>query len=84
MAAISTPMKKDRPPGATGALTLDPTTTTMTSTKPAHETIPTRPPSDRNGGRDQIGIGGRLRRNPQQKLTVVQFGHASTVNAIKE
>ena len=37
----------------------------MTSPKPAHETIPNWPPSNWNGGRDQIGIGGRLRRNPQ-------------------
>jgi hypothetical protein len=36
----------------------------MTSPKPAHETIPNWPPSNWNGGRDQIGIGGRLRWNP--------------------
>src|ERR1700689_2692575 len=37
----------------------------MTSPKPAHETTPKWPPSNWNGGRDQIGIGGRLRWNPQ-------------------
>ena len=39
----------------------------MTSPKPAHETIPNWPPSNWNGGRDQIGIGGRLRWNPQRQ-----------------
>jgi len=39
----------------------------MTSPKPAHETIPNWPPSNWNGGRDQIGIGGRLHRNPHIK-----------------
>ena len=39
----------------------------MTSPKPAHETIPYWPPSNWNGGRDQIGIGGRLRRNPHSR-----------------
>ena len=37
----------------------------MTSPKPAHETIANWPPSNWNGGRDQVGIGGRLRWNPQ-------------------
>src|SRR6202453_4209538 len=37
----------------------------MTSPKLAHETMPNWPPSSWNGGRDQIGIGGRLRWNPQ-------------------
>jgi uncharacterized small protein (DUF1192 family) len=40
----------------------------MTSPRPAHETIPNWPPSNWNGGRDQIGIGGRLRWNPQASL----------------
>ena len=40
---------------------LDPGCGAMTSPKPAHETIPDWPPSNWNGGRDQIGIGGRLR-----------------------
>jgi hypothetical protein len=48
-----------------GTPPLDPATTIMTSTKSAYETMPAWPPSDWNGGRDQIGIGGRLRRNPQ-------------------
>src|SRR5271165_2513188 len=42
---------------------LDPGCGVMTSPKPAHETIPNWPPSNWNGGRDQIGIGGRLRWN---------------------
>jgi hypothetical protein len=29
--------------------------------------MPAWPPSDWNGGRDQIGIGGRLRRNPHAR-----------------
>ena len=41
--------------------TLDRGCGVMTSPKPAHETIPDWPPSNWNGGRDQIGIGGRLR-----------------------
>jgi hypothetical protein len=40
----------------------------MTSPNPAHETIPNWPPSNWIGGRDQIGIAGRLRWNPQSKL----------------
>jgi hypothetical protein len=72
-AAISTPMKRKMPvsdrirerrrnnPDAT----LDQGCGVMTSPKPAHETIPNWPPSNWNGGRDQIGIGGRLRWNPQ-------------------
>ena len=42
----------------------------MTSPKPAHETIPNWPPSNWNGGRDQIGIGGRLRWNPHKPLSL--------------
>src|SRR5271166_4526485 len=44
--------------------TLDRGCGVMTSPRPAHETIPNWPPSNWNGGRDQIGIGGRLRWNP--------------------
>src|SRR4029079_14832473 len=44
---------------------LDPGYGAMTSPKPAHETIANWPPSNWNGGRDQIGTGGRLRWNPQ-------------------
>jgi hypothetical protein len=42
----------------------------MTSPKLAHETMPNWPPSSWNGGRDQIGIGGRLRWNPQHELEI--------------
>src|SRR5208337_4252378 len=47
---------------------LDPGCGVMTSPKPAHETIPNWPPSNWNGGRDQIGIGGRLRWNLQAEI----------------
>ncbi len=36
--------------------------------------MPNWPPSDWNGGRDQIGISGRLRRNPQVEISV--YGRA--------
>src|SRR5271165_3658494 len=47
--------------------TLDRGCGVMTSPRPAHETIPNWPPSNWNGGRDQIGIGGRLRWNPHYR-----------------
>src|SRR5271168_4627193 len=48
--------------------TLDRGCGVMTSPKPAHETISNWPPSNWNGGRDQIGIGGRLRWNPHPTI----------------
>jgi hypothetical protein len=54
----------------------------MTSPKPAHETISNWPPSNWNGGRDQIGIGGRLRWNPQVAINLEQeMGSARRIYA---
>jgi hypothetical protein len=53
----------------------------MTSPKPAHETIPNWPPSNWNGGRDQIGIGGRLRWNPQSTLRLPNLLRLSPLRA---
>src|SRR5208337_4984512 len=56
---------------------LDPGCATMTRPRPAHETTPNWPPSNWNGGRDQIGIGGRLRRNPQSVVRQARYEYAA-------
>jgi RNA-directed DNA polymerase len=56
----------------------------MTSPKPAHETIPYWPPSDWNGGRDQIGIGGRLRWNPQIRFVEHRIGDPRIIRLIRK
>ncbi len=54
----------------------------MTSPNPAHETIPNWPPSNWNGGRDQIGIGGRLRWNPHMAAAKAFFVSAKMVTGV--